>query len=200
MSRIRVKIPPPSTPVSDRIGFDVPPHPADHAKTVLERNGFRCTRQRLAVYEHLRESEVHPTAEEVYLAVKGGMPNISLATVYKSLDALVRCGLAARLNAADGTARFDGRHDEHYHLRCLRSGRVEDLTTPYDPDLVAKLDPELGDRLRSRGFNLLGYRLELIGYYEGEAPPSLDSEGESEGEGDEAPARRTESRSGAHRG
>lgn len=143
------------------------PEPDDtELKTTLEAAGWKLTPQRAAVYEALRSAEGHPTAEEVYRKVRQGIPTISLATVYKALEALAASGLAAKLADADGTARFDARRDDHYHLRCLRSGAVEDLPTEFDPDLIAKLDPELADRLGRRGFRVTGYRLELVGYFE----------------------------------
>jgi Fur family peroxide stress response transcriptional regulator len=143
----------------------------DALRAALEAAGWRCTPQRLAVYDFLARSDHHPTAEQVYRDVKGAIPNISLATVYKALDALVACGLVDKLAAADGSALYDARSDRHYHLRCLRTGRVEDLPTPFDPDLVAKLDPELGRRLEGQGFRVTGYRLELVGYFD-DSPPA----------------------------
>jgi Fe2+ or Zn2+ uptake regulation protein len=138
-------------------------------RDALEAAGWRCTPQRLAVYDRLSRADHHPTAEEVYHGVKAAIPNISLATVYKALEALVGCGLATRLTPSDGSgsARYDARGEHHYHLRCLRSGAVRDLPTEYDPDLIAKLDPELPQRLAEQGFHVTGYRLELVGYYEG---------------------------------
>ena len=78
----------------------------------------------------------HPTAEEVFQAVRAQIPKISLATVYKALEALVAIGVVDRLTAADGTgsARYDARSDDHYHFRCLRTGTVHDLPTRFDPD------------------------------------------------------------------
>lgn len=134
-------------------------------REALEAAGWRCTPQRQAVYEHLARAE-HPTAEEVYHAVKGDIPRISLATVYKALEALVSSGVAAKLTAGDGSARYDARRDGHYHLRCLHSGAVEDLPTPFDPDLITKIDPSLVQNLEAKGFRVTGYRLELVGYYE----------------------------------
>src|SRR4051795_12933238 len=148
-----------------------PPLDAVDLRTALEAAGWRCTPQRAAVYAHLCRAEHHPTAEEVYHAVKATIPKISLATVYKALEALVASGLAAKLTAGDGSARYDARSDHHYHLRCLRSGAVQDLATPFDPDLVAKLDPPLTESLREQGFQVTGYRLELVGYFDGPAPP-----------------------------
>jgi len=39
----------------------------------------------------------HPTAEEVFIRAKREMPDISMATVYNCLDALVECGLARQV-------------------------------------------------------------------------------------------------------
>jgi Fur family ferric uptake transcriptional regulator/Fur family peroxide stress response transcriptional regulator len=47
---------------------------------------------------------------------------------------------------------------------------VEDLPTPFDADLVAKLDPDLDGQLRRRGFRVTGYRLELVGYFCDDVP------------------------------
>jgi Fe2+ or Zn2+ uptake regulation protein len=138
-------------------------------RRVLEHAGLRCTPQRLAVYDHLTQARHHPTAEEVYQSVRVAIPRISLATVYKALDALVSVGVATRLTAGAGetSARFDARCDQHYHFRCLRTGAVHDLPTPFDPDLVAKLDPQLGAYLSRQGFQVTGYRLEFVGYRDG---------------------------------
>jgi Fur family transcriptional regulator, peroxide stress response regulator len=142
--------------------------PLDSAglRNALEAAGWRCTPQRAAVYAELVHAEHHPTAEEVYQRVKGVIPRISLATVYKALEALVASGLATKLSAGDGSARYDARGEQHYHFRCLRSGAVEDLATPFDPNLIAKLDPQLMQDLERKGFRVTGYRLELVGYLE----------------------------------
>src|SRR5436305_11481557 len=134
-------------------------------RQALEKAGRRFTRQRAAVCAYLKSVATHPTAEQVFAAVRQEIENISLATVYKALDALVEAGLAARLVSDDGTARYDGRSDAHYHLRCLRSGQVRDLPLPYDPQLLERLAPELGTWLRQHGFELTGHRLELVGHF-----------------------------------
>ena len=112
----------------------------------------------------------HPTAEDVYQAVRVAIPRISLATVYKALEALVAVGVATKLTAGNRRrprSRYDARRDLHYHFRCLRTGTVHDLPTRFDPDLIAKLDPRLHDDLSRQGFQVTGYRLELVGYQNG---------------------------------
>jgi len=138
-------------------------------RSALDAAGWRCTPQRVAVYDHLvrhADRHDHPSAEEVCRAVREDIPSISLATVYKALEALVASGLVAKLPSGDGSARYDARAEDHYHLRCLKTGAGEDLPTRFDPDLVAKLDPALSQSLQDRGFRLTGYRLELVGYYD----------------------------------
>src|SRR5437016_3018086 len=78
-------------------------------RKALAKAGWRFTRQREAVYTYLRSVDCHPTAEQVYWAVKEQIRHISLATVYKALEALVDAHLAAKLCDASGPARFDCR-------------------------------------------------------------------------------------------
>jgi Fe2+ or Zn2+ uptake regulation protein len=135
-------------------------------RRALDRAGWRFTRQRAAVYHSLHSVDSHPTAEEVFAEVRRQIPKISLATVYKALEALVDSGVAAKMNFADGPARFDCRHDRHYHFRCLETGRIRDLETPFDPNLLDKLDPYLVRRLQQQGFHVTDYRLELLGHFQ----------------------------------
>jgi Fe2+ or Zn2+ uptake regulation protein len=127
-------------------------------RRALETSGQRFTEQRAAVYRWLAHTDVHPTADEVFSAVREDLPGISLATVYKSLETLVGCGLAVKLTFADESARYDGRTDPHHHARCLACGRVADI-----PGEIA--DREIDAlRQRSGGFTVTGYRLQLSGY------------------------------------
>jgi Fe2+ or Zn2+ uptake regulation protein len=138
-------------------------------RAALEKAGWRFTRQRAEVYSYLRLAESHPTAEQVFAAVRRRIANISLATVYKALDALVDAGLAARLaDDRGGPTRYDGRSEAHYHLRDEGTGRVCDLTLPYDPHLLDKLAPGLADALRRQGFEVTGHRLEVVGRFQNE--------------------------------
>lgn len=140
---------------------------AVHAETsdlilreALEASGQRFTEQRAAVFRFIASTEVHPTAEEVYLAVRSEVPVISLATVYKSLETLVGCGLAIKLTYGDGSARYDGRTDPHHHARCLVCQRVIDVPGHLPDDQLAGLRAGAGPG----GFRVTGYRLELTGH------------------------------------
>ncbi len=127
-------------------------------RQALEAGGQRFTEQRAAVFRFLASTDRHPTADEVFLGVRQDLPGISLATVYKSLETLVGCGLAVKLTYGDGSARYDGRTDPHHHARCVVCGKVRDI--------AGDLPPREIDHLREQadGFTVVGYRLELSGY------------------------------------
>jgi Fe2+ or Zn2+ uptake regulation protein len=122
----------------------------------LSSSGFHFTRQRAAVFDFLRSVEHHPTAEEVYLAIKKELPKVSLATVYKNLEALITAGLASRLNYGDGSARYDIRTDHHHHLRCLQCGKMWDMEASENSAWLKKMKARAG-------FQVSDYRLELLG-------------------------------------
>lgn len=126
-------------------------------RRALESSGQRFTEQRAAVYRHLLETDQHPTADDVFTAVRAEIPDISLATVYKSLETLVGCGLAAKLTYGDGSARYDGRTDPHPHARCLACGAVLDVPGKLDAEVLERIGPV-------DGFEVEGYRLELVGH------------------------------------
>ncbi|UCF20353.1 MAG: transcriptional repressor [Gemmatimonadota bacterium] len=126
-------------------------------RAALEASGHRHTAQRGAVYRYLRNVTTHPTADEIFTQVREVLPDISLATVYKALEAFVEAGLARKLSVGGGPARYDGRTEQHDHVRCLRCGIVRDVIGPHDSEMIRGLGS--GD-----GFEIIDYRLELIGY------------------------------------
>jgi Fur family peroxide stress response transcriptional regulator len=84
------------------------------------------------------EQRDHPTAEEVFIRAKGRMPEISMATVYNCLDALVRSGVARQVTVDRGAARFCPNMQEHGHFHCDSCNHVFDIDFPKDgPGCVA---------------------------------------------------------------
>ncbi len=96
----------------------------------LTGSGFRFTPQRDCVYSVLLEKRDHPTAEEVFIRAKRSMPEISMATVYNCLDALVQCGLARQVTVERGATRFCPNMHEHGHFYCETCHSVFDVGMP----------------------------------------------------------------------
>ena len=93
----------------------------------LSTGGFRFTPQREHVYAVLLRKRDHPTAEEVFIRVKRELPEISMATVYNCLDALVQCGLARQVTVERGATRFCPNMQEHGHFYCDSCASVFDI-------------------------------------------------------------------------
>jgi len=93
----------------------------------LTTSGFRFTPQRQRVYDVLLQKRDHPTADEVFVRAKKQMPEISHATVYNTLDALVKCGLVRQVQLQRGATRFCPNMEEHCHYYCDKCGEVFDV-------------------------------------------------------------------------
>src|SRR5271154_2205617 len=96
----------------------------------LATSGFRFTPQREHVYAVLLQKRDHPTAEEVFIRAKHDLPEISLATVYNCLDALVECGVVRQVSLERGAARFCPNMREHCHFYCDACENVFDVDLP----------------------------------------------------------------------
>jgi Fur family peroxide stress response transcriptional regulator len=99
----------------------------EHLNKRLSTSGFRFTPQRQHVYDVLLAERDHPTAEEVFIRAKHEMPDISMATVYNCLDALVRSGVARQVTVDRGATRYCPNMREHCHFYCDTCARVFDI-------------------------------------------------------------------------
>ncbi len=117
---------------------------------------LRMTRQRRIILEELRKVDTHPTADQLYLSVRDRLPRISLATVYRNLELLVREGLIQRLEFGGSQKRFDSNPEEHHHLRCLSCGEVRDSS--------ARIPALQRAAHQSGGYEITGYHLEFTGF------------------------------------
>src|SRR5579863_8774122 len=96
----------------------------------LKRAGLKMTPQRIAIVRLFAEDESHPTAQDLFERLRPAFPSMSFATVYNTLDALARAGLAGivRLSGKRGdAARFDPNTGPHHHAVCDRCGAVLDI-------------------------------------------------------------------------
>jgi Fur family transcriptional regulator, peroxide stress response regulator len=99
----------------------------------LGAGGLRSTPQREHIYDVLLQKRDHPTAEELFIRAKRSMPDISLATVYNCLDALVQCDLVRQVQLDRGATRFCPNMREHGHFYCHTCDTVYDVDLPKKP-------------------------------------------------------------------
>lgn len=92
-----------------------------------EISGLRMTRQRQEVYRILQQERNHPTANDVFMRVKDRLPNISLATVYNCLEALVQHGIIRQVNFDRESSRYCPNLSEHGHFHDAATGVIHDV-------------------------------------------------------------------------
>ncbi len=98
-------------------------------------DNMRLTSQRQVILEELKKVTSHPTANDVYDMVRKRLPRIGLGTVYRNLDLLAEKGIIKKIEVGGDQKRFDGNTSPHYHIRCLRCNRVEDIFIERDMEL-----------------------------------------------------------------
>ena len=98
----------------------------------------------------------HPTAEWVVSQARGQMPRISVATVYRNLKELASEGAICEIHAGGHSTRFDANTGQHYHIRCVGCGRVNDLPVSVD----RRVEEEAG---RAMSYRILGHHVEVLG-------------------------------------
>lgn len=87
----------------------------------------KFSRQRELIYNRVKNYPVHPTADEVYTALKKEHKNLSLGTVYRNLNLLTEMKMLKKIHTDNAKDRFDARTDAHCHFLCERCGRVFDV-------------------------------------------------------------------------
>jgi Fe2+ or Zn2+ uptake regulation protein len=129
------------------------PDPLAHMAARCRELGVPLTVQRRAIYGVIAERHDHPTADEVFAALRQRLPGISKATAYRTLEKLVELGLVRRVSHPGAVARFDAKVHRHHHLVCERCGAVRDLES-HALDAVA-LPDFAADGFQLRDFSVL---------------------------------------------
>jgi Fur family transcriptional regulator, ferric uptake regulator len=98
-----------------------------HARTTLDREGYRAGAARTRVVDVLARQDCCATAQQIADELREGDARVGIASVYRALEVLDRLGLVHRLDVGDGTARYEAAHpggEHHHHVVCDRCGRV----------------------------------------------------------------------------
>jgi Fe2+ or Zn2+ uptake regulation protein len=106
------------------------------AEGQLRKHGARMTAQRYAVLEILSGNRTHPTVDEMVAEVRERLGCVAPATIYNTLDTLVKLGFVRRLEGLEQRAHFDPDTSDHQHAICLECRTVWDVgPAPQPADL-----------------------------------------------------------------
>lgn len=116
------------------------------------------TRQRDRIAELVLTSDQHLSVEEIERLLKARGEAVALATIYRTLDALVRSGLVRAQDFGEGFRRYEPMPAQahHEHLICTRCGRVEEFAN----ERLERMLPLIADEY---GFRPERHRVEVYG-------------------------------------
>ena len=116
----------------------------------------RQTVQKELIYTALVELGNHPTADQVYDAIRTAHPSISRATVFRVLNQMSENGTVLKVKMTDGADRYDHTVHPHCHGHCLRCRKIFDI--PYiRPEMQSFLPEDTG------GFRVTDYSIQFFG-------------------------------------
>ncbi len=117
---------------------------------------IRLTTQRQIILEELAKVKTHPTASELYDMVRKRLPRIGLGTVYRNLELMADSGIILKIEVGGTQKRFDATTENHYHIRCAKCGKVDDMDLPVFKDLVTHA-------AAATSYHILGHHVEFSG-------------------------------------
>jgi Fe2+ or Zn2+ uptake regulation protein len=79
------------------------------------------------VYETIKGTLCHPTADWIFDQVRTSMPKISLGTVYRNLSVLKDEGMIREIYGSDRRSHYDARTQPHAHFICSECGAISDV-------------------------------------------------------------------------
>ncbi|MEE0987789.1 MAG: transcriptional repressor [Kandleria vitulina] len=118
---------------------------------------MRQSKHRDLILAILNSESTHPTAEEIYNKAKEVIPYISLGTVYRNLNVLVRHDIIRQVKSNDQTVHYDGNLSPHYHLFCQTCGKIVDIFPEKE------LHQKLIDSVKKSGATIHYSRVNFIG-------------------------------------
>ena len=123
--------------------------------------------QRDIILKTVMDSCDHPTADAIYTRVQNIIPNISLGTVYRNLNALADNGYINRIGVPNNQDRFDKTISNHHHIRCVLCNSVKDIFFDINKEFCDKIELETDYKILSH---------DLV--FEGICPNCFKKEGE----------------------
>ena len=123
---------------------------------MIQATATKRSRQRDRIYNVLRRTRSHPTAEWVFERVREELPKISLGTVYRNLHVLKEQGKIQELDFGEGLKRYDAFIDPHYHFVCEVCGIVRDLDVPSLTDVNDRIQELVAEEIRTHRLDFFG--------------------------------------------
>ena len=97
-----------------------------NSSMLLKEYNLKVTPQRVAIVEELY-SNGHMNIDELYKKLLEKFPSISLATIYKNVNAMVEKVFLNEVKIPEAKSVYELAKEEHSHLVCSSCGKIEDI-------------------------------------------------------------------------
>ena len=133
-------------------------HNTDKLKRILHKENRRYTQQRQEVWDEICSTNEHRDAEDIYNSLRKRQTNVSRATVYRTIDLLVKNNLVRRLDLGDGRSRFENKMGiaHHDHIVCLDCRKIVEFMNEDIEEIQEQVAKEMGFEIVRHVHQLFG--------------------------------------------
>ena len=133
-------------------------HNTDTLKRILHKENLRYTQQRQEVWDDICSTNEHRDAEDIYNSLRKRQTNVSRATVYRTIDVLVKNNLVRRLDLGDGRSRFENKMGiaHHDHIVCLNCRKIVEFMNEDIEEIQEQVAKEMGFEIVRHVHQLFG--------------------------------------------
>lgn len=128
---------------------------------ILVDNNLKVTPQRIAILEVILTLENHPTADKITEYLRLTHPNVSIGTIYKTLDTFLKKGIIHKVYNDNDLMRYDAIIEKHHHLYSSESERIEDFVDEKLKEIIEKYF----ENIKIPGFTIEDIKLQIVGKF-----------------------------------
>jgi len=121
----------------------------DQFLLALKKDSLKATTQRIAIFEEVIYGEKHRECEQICESLKSSSVNVSRATVYRTLDTLIKHQFIRKMDIGDGRIRYESKigHPHHDHMICVKTGKIIEFTSDEIENIQDEIAKEHGYKI-----------------------------------------------------
>lgn len=123
---------------------------------------LKLTKQRQEILDLIQDSSGHMTADQIHSKLKEQNVTIGIATVYRNLNVLYDEKLINRVRHPELGYIYDKNVHDHYHFRCVRCNKIQDVSIEYQDQLHKIVEEELNCQVNTHDINFEGICRECL--------------------------------------
>ena len=122
----------------------------------MNHANLKKSKQREAILTLLQGTGKHPAADWIYEQLRSKFPSLSMGTVYRNLNILIRQKLIQKIDSGSTFDRFEANTKPHYHFICESCGTITDLNLEIDKNLNTRVQDETSNKVLHHKIDFFG--------------------------------------------